>query len=432
MTDHAGTAASGPPRTRPVAAALNQWFRRPPRIHGEVDHERTVSFLELFYDLVFVVLVSQVAHTLAVHPTWHGLLDFVVVFSLIWIAWLNGSLHHEGHAREDGRGRGNIFGQMSILVVLAVFTAHATTTDGRNFALTYTVLICWIAWQWNTVRRHDVVPRYRRIAGRYILMLVASAALMGVSVFLAQDARFLVWALVVAINAFAPLVDVRHGDDRQLGLMPTESLVERFALLTIIMLGEVVVGVVNGVTETDRSPLVIVTALLALGIGFGFWWNYFDLVGRRVPRATYRAFLPWVFFHLPLTMAIAGSGAGMVGLIAHAADAHTPAGVGWLVAGSSAALLVLIALISTRIEYASAPLRVLVPLMQRRLVAGALACLAVALVMPAPWLFALLVALIHMIFWASLFVSLARHTDHFDTGTGTVTGSVNGTDERVG
>lgn len=69
MTDHARTGASRSADNRPVAAALTQWFRRPPRIHGEVDHDRTVSYLELFYDLVFVVLVSQVAHTLAEHPS---------------------------------------------------------------------------------------------------------------------------------------------------------------------------------------------------------------------------------------------------------------------------------------------------------------------------------------------------------------------------
>ena len=113
-------------RQRTVKGALDVWFRRPPRLHGEVDNERTVSFLELFYDLVFVVLVSQTAHTFAEHPSWPGLADFAVVFTLVWIAWLNGSLHHEGHGRENGRGRGNIFGQMMILVVLAVFTALVT------------------------------------------------------------------------------------------------------------------------------------------------------------------------------------------------------------------------------------------------------------------------------------------------------------------
>ncbi len=56
-----------------------------------------VGPLELFYDLAVVVLVAQAAHHLAAHLTWRGLGEFTVVFTLVWIAWANGSLHHELH-----------------------------------------------------------------------------------------------------------------------------------------------------------------------------------------------------------------------------------------------------------------------------------------------------------------------------------------------
>jgi low temperature requirement protein LtrA len=64
-------------------------------------HERVVGPLELFYDLAVVVLVAQAAHHLAGHLTWPGLGEFAVVFTLVWIAWGNGSLHHELHGHED-------------------------------------------------------------------------------------------------------------------------------------------------------------------------------------------------------------------------------------------------------------------------------------------------------------------------------------------
>lgn len=56
-----------------------RWFR-PPRPHGDLIEDRSVGFLELFYDLVFVVLIAQLAHTLATHATWTGVRGFVVVF----------------------------------------------------------------------------------------------------------------------------------------------------------------------------------------------------------------------------------------------------------------------------------------------------------------------------------------------------------------
>lgn len=400
------------PEHRTVRRALTTWFLRPPRLHGEVDHERTVSFLELFYDLVFVVLVSQAAHTLAEHPTWRGLLDFVVVFALIWIAWLNGSLHHEGHGREDGRGRANIFGQMMILVLLAVFTAHATDQDGRAFALTYAALLAWIAWQWDHVRRRDVVEVYRRIAGGYLVMLLISIVAMLASALTPNPIRFGLWVATVLLNAAVPMWSAWRAGERPLGLMPTESLAERFGLLTIIVLGEVVVGVVNGINSTGREPMVIVTGLLALGVGFGFWWNYFDLLGRRPPRPTYPAFFTWVLLHLPLAMVIAGSGAGMVGLIEHAGAARTPAGPGWLLAAASALMLLIVAALTTLVDYAD-HLEVVLPQARRSLLAGAVACLAVGVALPSPWVFAAILAGIHQVVWWYVFAQLARHTDLF-------------------
>ena len=409
--DRAGGAAgsSDPARLR---AALRHWFLRPPRLHGEVDAERSVSFLELLYDLVFVVLIGQTAHHLAEHPSAGAFGVFVVVFSLIWIAWLNGSLHHEGHGRADGRGRNNIFGQMTILVVLAVFVGEAGAADGRPFAVTYAVLLCWIAYQWGQVRHHDVVPMYRQVAARYIAMLVLSIVLMGVSAFVDDRVRIALWALTVLLNALVPIVGMWLDASRPLGLMPTESMAERFSLLAIIVMGEVVVGVVNGINSTDRGALVLVTAVLSLGTGFGFWWNYFDLLGRRPPRPTQAAFAPWVLLHLPLTGAIAATGAGMVGAIQHALDEHTPAGPGWLLAGSSATLLVVIALLTTRLDYRDHFVAIL-PRVQRTMVVGALACIGVGLWLPAPWLLTLLLAVVHQGVWWSTFVQLARHTDVF-------------------
>ena len=104
---------------------FKRWFWRPPRPHGETIADRTVSFLELFYDLVYVAVIAQAAHHLAEHVSLRGFAEFAVVFALIWIAWVNGSLYLELHGREDGRTRNIVFVQMGVLVLLAVFTADA-------------------------------------------------------------------------------------------------------------------------------------------------------------------------------------------------------------------------------------------------------------------------------------------------------------------
>src|SRR5882757_6848546 len=146
---------------------IRGWFRQPPRRHGEILEDRSVSPLELFYDLVFVVFVSEIARTLASHVSARGILDFVVLFGLVWVAWFNGTQFHELHGREDGRGRTFIFLQMGILAVVAVYAPHATSGDGDSFAWTYAVLLAVQAYQWWSVLRIDE-EHYRSLAVRYL------------------------------------------------------------------------------------------------------------------------------------------------------------------------------------------------------------------------------------------------------------------------
>jgi low temperature requirement protein LtrA len=150
---------------------LTQWLWSPPRAHGEVITDRTVSPLELFYDLVYVAVISRAAHHLAEHVTARGFLEFTVVFGLIWAAWVNGSLYLEAHGREDGRTRSTVFLQMGVLVLLAVFTTDAAADSGTAFALVYAAFLAVMTWLWYSVRRQDRHdhPEFLAPAGRYVL-----------------------------------------------------------------------------------------------------------------------------------------------------------------------------------------------------------------------------------------------------------------------
>ncbi len=152
------------------------WFWRPPRPHGEAIADRTVSVLELFYDLVYVAVIGQAAHHLAEQVSARGFVEFAVIFALIWIAWVNGSVYLELHGREDGRTRTIVFVQMGVLVLLAVFTADAADGSGRSFALVYATFLAFVAALWYSVRREDRRghPEFVGVAGRYVISLVVA------------------------------------------------------------------------------------------------------------------------------------------------------------------------------------------------------------------------------------------------------------------
>ena len=173
-----------------------------------------------------------------------------------------------------------------------------------------------------------------------------------------------------------------------LGLTPSDSLVERFGLFTIIVLGEVVVGVVEGISDAERTALSIVTGMIGLMIGFAFWWTYFDFVGDRHPRTDRGGLTNWMFGHLPATMSIAATGAAMVSLVEHAADDRAPEATAWLLAGSVALGLVsLIVIVRTLDAFDRLP-GVYRPVSWALGVAAA-ASLVVGWLRPAPWLMAL-------------------------------------------
>jgi low temperature requirement protein LtrA len=127
---------------------FKRWFWRRPRAQGDSILDRRVSPLEGLYDLVYAVVISQAAQQLEQDVTVRRTVAFAVVFALIWIAWTNGSLYLELHAREDGRTRAFVFLQMGILALLAVFAGNAAGWDGPAFALDYAAFLAVVTWLW--------------------------------------------------------------------------------------------------------------------------------------------------------------------------------------------------------------------------------------------------------------------------------------------
>ncbi len=395
-------ASRSDPSTSTVRAELRAWFFAPPRRHGEVLEDRAVGRLELFYDLVFVVFVGQLAHHLAEHVTPRGLVDFVVLFSVMWVTWFNGSIYHELHGNEDGRARGLMFGQMLLLAVLATQAADAGGESGQAFATTMALLLALQTFQWWTVYRLDE-EHFQRLAGRYLIgSVLAIGCAVGAALADTPEARLAIWVLFLVIALGGTSVLLGRTPRESSGLVTTESLVERFELFVIIVLGEVVVGVVTGLSEVPNSALVIATALLALAVSFGFWWTYFDAVGGRLPRASPGAVVAWLNGHLPLTCAIAAAGAGIVSLVEHAGDDHTPAATAWLLGGAVAMVLLMTAALDRVVEPKHAMGRD--PRLALILGAGAVSALVVAALAPAPWLLVVALNAILATCWGVAFV----------------------------
>ncbi len=395
-----------------VYRSFRQRVWRPPRAHGEVQPEREVTFLELFYDLVYVVVIANLAAELAHDISWRGVADFAVFFGMIWIAWVSGSMLHDLHGRNDVRTRTYLFIQMALIALLAVY-AGGHDEEISGFAVVYTILFALFGWQWFEVRRQDT-EEFASLTTRYLFVIALTVAVMTISVFLVEDVQLAIWAVMVGlwilIFYFGMTSTTRHaGPVRFVGA----STVERFGLFTIIVLGEVVVVVVEGLAESTRDFETMATGILALIIGFGLWWNYFDATGRRLPRNDEHSIPVWLVAQFPLTMAIAAAGASMVTLIEHGSDSHAPENTTWLLVGSVslglAALSVLIRTLEQFDQYRS----VLNPVSIFSFVV-ALAILPIGLWQPAPVYLALILVVALSLTWNFGVIRWLQHPESGD------------------
>ena len=318
----------------------NPAFRRlwrPPGRFEDRDPHRSVSFLELFFDLVFVAVIAQLAHRLADHPSWEGIGWFVFLFYAVWSSWLNGTLYHDLHGTNDLSIRVFTFAQMLAVAVMAVHAGNVPGDGTAGFAIGYAANGFVLVLLWSRTGLHD--PHHRPASVPYSIAYLVSAALFAGSVFVEAALTYWMWAgalllellgFVVAMYRFEP-PESRGGEAV---IYATPSLIERMGLFVIIVLGEVVVGAINGMAAIRPLDLnETVVGLLGVVVAIGLWWIYFDLVSHRAPVSRFTQL--WLYLHLPMVIAMAATGAAVLNTVAHAAEPF-PDEVRWLLVGSIA------------------------------------------------------------------------------------------------
>jgi len=384
---------------------------QPPRPHGEAPRERVVGPLELFYDLVVVVLVAQAAHHLAGDLSWGGLGEFTVIFTLVWIAWANGSLHHELHGHEDARARSTFLLQIVVLAAMGAFIPQAGGAHGAAFGIAAGVLFAVLAVLWLLAARGDS-PEYRRPSRLFVTGTAACAVLLAGTALLPAGARVPAWGLLdVAYLAGYAAVILTSTPVQAAALVVSDALTERFGAFIIIVLGETLTGVVAGLSGQPVSEMTLAVGLVAVVVGFGAWWTYFDMAGQRRPRPERRASLRWVLSHLPLTAAIAAMGAAMASLVDHAHDGRAPAATAWVLCAGAAVVLCATMLLATSLPDWDRD-RGLYQSLARICAAVSVAFLALAAVRPGPLVLGLALVLLFSVPWVYAVTRRLASEDH--------------------
>lgn len=291
-----------------IIPAYRSWWKYP-RKAGERPPKRPVTFLELFFDLVFVVLISKLTNGLMDSFTWENMGYIAGLYYLVWWAWYNGTSYFDLHGSNDMRTHILTFMMMGFILGMCTFAESVLTTGGEGFALNYAGFLTINAISWWRTGVHD--PDHRTMAYPYTISLLVTLGLFVVSATLPKPQMYTLW-VAGGINTFLiPLYGLRHRHNeehkRQLRLVRvgTYSMSERLGLLTIILLGEVVNAIVSGATRTHFDHMVPINGILSTLLVMTLFWGYFNLVNLKIPKNNPVCFYVWTYLHLLLTVSLA-------------------------------------------------------------------------------------------------------------------------------
>lgn len=275
---------------------------------------RHASWLELFFDLVFVVAITQIAHQLDQINLAH-LLAFVGLLSMVWWTWLAYTFFADFFENGALLYRIAMFLAMFGVIGLAVNAGDVQTTGGTGFAVSSVIVhaVLFLLY-WRVAR---AVPVARQFAGLAIQTYGVSGLIWLASVFTPPPWRFWLWA---AALTFEIANSLRSNQTTRTMPFDADHIAERLGLFTVLVLGEAVLSLTRGLGQVSLGLPITLMALAGFGVLALLWWLYFDLTEVNVVGHGWSLrFLVFLYTHLPLSLGIViiGVGVGKMLVLSH-------------------------------------------------------------------------------------------------------------------
>ncbi|MBN9484524.1 MAG: hypothetical protein BGO70_00085 [Bacteroidetes bacterium 43-93] len=292
----------------------------PPRNFSDRKNTRKISWLELFYDLVYVAAVGQLTHCFAEHPSWENAGKLFLFFSLIFWSWVNGSQYYDLHGSDSIRTRLQTFWQILCVAAIAITLQDAFEGNLRGLTMAFSMLEIVITYLWWSVGLYD---RSHRVFNKfYTVNYLLAFGLMIFSLALSYQQAIAIWIIVLVLNITPPLTGARTVvnvlKSRGQVFSASEAIVERFGLFTIIVLAESILATVNAVAEVkDKHPAVWAGFILTILISFLLWSLYFDMTSEQDTKKGYSYLQYLIFLHFPLLASYCIAGASIKSILAN-------------------------------------------------------------------------------------------------------------------
>lgn len=258
---------------------------------------KKVTWLELFYDLIYVVAVSITTHVLAHshegHVSWDEIAKYFLIFLPLWWAWTGFTVYVNRYGDDNTH-------QRVVYIVQMLFVILMSASINPNFAATYVpFLIGYVGIRLSIVYMYGRVW-LKRSGQSTISGFLSKGFLIGATISLSSlmfpdKWKFIILYLGIVVDFLIPLLGRRI-----LAKHPVQNhhLIERFGLITIILLGECILNIVTTVREIPITTEVVIAGLLGFIITVSIWWHYFESTEHDSEKAANGAGHSIIYGHL--------------------------------------------------------------------------------------------------------------------------------------
>lgn len=295
---------------------------RAPRVAAVMRSEDRVTPLELFFDLVFVLAITQCTALMAADPSWEGLAKGLLVLGALWWSWVGYSWLTSVVDPEEGVVRFAVFGAMAAFLVAALSVPHAFGNLGLLFACSYAVVRALHIYLFMVASRDD--PEFRRSVIGLGCGTAVGVGLLIVASFTDGLLQGAIWAAAVGLDMVEPFFFGADG-----WKLAPAHFAERHGLIVLIALGESIVAIGVG-AEAGVDTGVVVAAVLGMAVAATIWWLYFDVVSLVAERRLSNAQMgrerneiardSYSYLHFPMVAGIVLVALGMKKTLGHVED----------------------------------------------------------------------------------------------------------------
>lgn len=264
---------------------------------------RRVTWLELFFDLIFVVLISKVTHFLAhVHHgslTFDIIIKFVLFYIFIWWIWTTQVIYNNIYDSDNKYQRFMTLFIMLLMIILSLFININLEKSYMGFLIIFSIIRMCTSLQYFKLSGDQKTCREYSLARGKVYIIGMMAGLL--SLFLPSPHRY--WLLSLSILLEFILI-VRLERKLTYIKIDTEHLLERIGLLTIILLGESILSIVTTLERIDLNSESLVSAISGFILIGSLWWIYFDSFSFLEKSKKFKKSYKLLITHLVLTMGL--------------------------------------------------------------------------------------------------------------------------------